>query len=288
MKIALRSHRPKWHATWSDFEAHLTDVVSEVEADLLVFPEYAGLEAALIGMPQDRSPKEWVQAGAAAEGSYLDLMKRLAADRGCLILAGSGPAAEGDGFVNRAWLLGAGGSVAQDKLIPTPYERDEMGLQPGTRVEVVETPFGRIATLICYDSEFPALARLAAEGGADVLLVPSCTDAPAGQTRVRQSARARAIEQQCLVLQAPLVGAVDACDVIDINTGRAGAFCPPDRGLPSSGILAEGATDQEGWTLVTVDPAAIAAARKTGQVRNFDHWPEQNRRAIKVTQSRLS
>ena len=288
MKVALRSHRPQWHATWADFEAHLTDLVSEVEADLLVFPEYAGLEAALIGTPQDRSPKGWVQAGAAAEKRYLDLMKHLAAEQGCFVLAGSGPAAHGNGFVNRAWLLGPTGSVAQDKLIPTPYERDEMGLQPGSRVEVVQTPFGRIATLICYDSEFPSLSRLAAAAGADILLVPSCTDGPAGQTRVRQSARARAIEQQCLVLQAPLVGTVDSCDVIDVNTGRAGAFCPPDRGLPGSGILAEGATDEAGWTLVTVDPGAIAAARTTGQVRNFDHWPEQNRRTIEVTQSRLS
>ena len=79
-----------------------------------------------------------------------------------------------------------------------------------------------------------ALARLVAdpsgalvEAGADMILVPSCTDLPAGQTRVRQSCRARAIEGQCLVVQAPLVGAVAGCDIVDVSTGRAGHPTPP-------------------------------------------------------------
>jgi predicted amidohydrolase len=115
-----------------------------------------------------------------------------------------------------------------------------------------------------------------------MILVPSCTDGPAGQTRVRQSARARAIESQCLVVQAPLVGRVAGCDVVDESTGRVGFFCPPDDGLPDDGILAQGQTDHAGPVVADLDPGAILAPRRTGQVGNFAHWDEQQRHDARV------
>lgn len=36
---------------------------------------------------------------------------------------------------------------------------------------VLDTPFGRITGMICFDADFPALARQAAEPRADLLLV---------------------------------------------------------------------------------------------------------------------
>lgn len=55
MKIATSAYRPEWHATWSSLEMKLTGWVSAAAgqgADLLVFPEYGGCEAALIGTPE--------------------------------------------------------------------------------------------------------------------------------------------------------------------------------------------------------------------------------------------
>ena len=126
-------------------------------------------------------------------------------------------------------------------------------------------------------------ARALAEAGADMILVPSNTDFAAGQTRVRQSCRARAIEQQCLVVQAPLIGDVPQCTVLDTQTGRAALFCPPDHGLPASGIIAQGETDKPAWVIADVDPSAITAPRQSGQVGNFHHWDEQDKRVKTVT-----
>ncbi|MCC6419903.1 MAG: acyltransferase [Gemmataceae bacterium] len=45
---------------------------------------------------------------------------------------------------------------------------------PGdTGVRVLDTPFGRIAPLICFDQWFPEAARLAALGGAEILVYPT-------------------------------------------------------------------------------------------------------------------
>jgi len=58
---------------------------------------------------------------------------------------------------------------------------------------------GDFGILICYDIEFPEVARVLAEAGAEILFVPSCTDGREGFCRVRYCAQARAIENQVYV-----------------------------------------------------------------------------------------
>ena len=284
MRLALAAYHcqpfPGWAAHWSKVDR----LVGEAAADLVVLPEYAALEAALVGGSRCDTPIAWRDLAAERSGEWVEHWRMAAQTHGCHILAGSGPVVTDAGVVNRAWLISPNGEVAhQDKLILTPYERREMDMIPGSALSLFDTALGKIGVLICYDSEFPLLARTLVSAGADMILVPSCTDAPAGQTRVRQSCRARAIEGQCLIAQAPLVGAVPECELIDVSTGRTGVFCPPDYGLPPDGILAQGETDVAGVLVTEVDPAAIAAPRSSGQVANFAHWPEQEGWAGKVT-----
>ena len=47
----------------------------------------------------------------------------------------------------------------------------------------------------------------------------------------------------------------------------------PITGLPETGILAQGETDTPGAVVAEVDPAAIVAPRRTGQVGNVADWP---------------
>lgn len=287
MKIAAAAYRPQWHESGAARAARLEAWVAEAAgqgAALLLFPEYAGCEAVLDGGPEGEPAAEvWAARMAEAGDSWRDLHASLARRYGVWIVAGSLCARDGDRLVNRAYLCGPDGQVGwQDKLILTPYERGEMKVEAGRELRLFETPLGRIGILICYDSEFPLLARALVAAGADMILVPSATDYPAGQTRVRQSCRARAIEGQCLIVQAPVLGGLQGCEVLDCGTGRAGFFCPPDYGLPSDGIIAQGETDVEGWTYADVDPAAIAAPRHSGQVGNFAHWAEQDARVQAV------
>ena len=288
MKIASFAYQCDRFPDWDQLEQKIDFLVEKTAADLVVFPEYSAMEGALVAGPDKGSAIAWRDLAAANASAWVDMHARVAKRNGCHILAGSGPVETKRGVVNRSWLIAPSGKVAhQDKMILTPYERREMEMLPGEDVFVFQTMLGKIGILICYDSEFPLLARRLCAAGADMILVPSCTELPAGQTRVRQSCRARAIENQCLVVQSPLVGAVDGCEIIDESNGRAGFFAPPDIGQPSDGIIAQGETNQHAAVVVEIDPAEIALPRRNGQVGNFAHWPEQIGRVEEVTISTL-
>ena len=80
----------------------------------------------------------------------------------------------------------------------TRFENEQWLISAGDEIRVFDTDFGKIAINICYDSEFPLIARQQVEAGADLILVPSCTDTQAGFHRVRLGCQARALENQCL------------------------------------------------------------------------------------------
>ena len=119
------------------------------------------------------------------------------------------------------------------------------------------------------------MSRALTEAGADLLLAPSCTETLAGFTRVRVGSMARALENQCPVVHAPLVGEAPWCAGVERNRGRAAIYGPPDAGWPETGILAEGGMDQPGWVVASVSREQIARTRADGVVLTQRHWPEQ-------------
>ena len=282
MKIAAAAYPLDWFDRFDDYAAKLSAWVAEAAsqgADLLVFPEYGAMELASLGgrataLDLEAALHEVARHSPAVEALHLSL----AARHGVHILGASAPAfaSATSRPVNRATLYGPRGILGhQDKLIMTRFERETWNVIPGTHPRTFDTPLGRIGIVICYDSEFPLLARAMVEEGAEILLVPSCTDSFAGFTRVRVGAMARALENQCLVVHAPTVGACDFCPAVDENIGRAAIYGPPDHGWPETGILAETALDAPGWAIAEIDPAAIARVRREGGVLNHAHWPEQ-------------
>jgi predicted amidohydrolase len=93
---------------------------------------------------------------------------------------------------------------------------------------------------------------------------------------VRVGAQARALENQCVVVQAPLVGSLDWSPAVDVNRGAAGVFGPPDLGFPDDGVIAQGEMDKPGWVHARFDLDAVARVRAEGQVLNHRHWDEQD------------
>jgi predicted amidohydrolase len=131
----------------------------------------------------------------------------------------------------------------------------------------------RVGIAICYDIEFPLPVRAQCEAGAQLLLVPSCTDTAAGATRVRVGCLARALENRCFVAQAVTTGRAGWSPALDINTGDATVYAPMDVDLPADGIVA--ATSAAGWAYADFDPQRLHDSRAHAQVANDRDWPGQ-------------
>ena len=265
---------------WAQYAQKLERWLAEAAehgAKLAVFPEYGAMELASLDPATMGSLSQSVGFVASLLPQVDALHVQLATRYNLHILAASAPFVRGDGsVVNRARLFTPHGKIGiQDKQIMTRFERESWGIAAGEPLRLFETALGKIGILICYDSEFPLLARALVEAGAEMLLVPSCTDTLQGYWRVRSCAQARAIEGQCYTVQSPLVGTAEWSPAIDLNRGAAGIFGPPDGNLPDDGIVALGQMDAATWLFGDVDLDTVAQLRGNGAVLNMRHWAEQ-------------
>jgi len=280
VRIAAAQYPPEALASLGAYRDKLARWVAEAAdagAQLLVFPEYGAMEyAAAAGA----SVAADLAASLAAVSDALPEMDaahaELARQYSVLILAASGPSLRTGGrCVNAARLVAPSGRIGiQEKLIMTPFERD-WGISGGERQCAFETALGRIGVAICYDSEFPLLVRAQAEAGAQIVLVPSCTEFVSGYHRVRTAALARALESTCVTVLSPTVGDAPWSPAIDHNSGAAGVFVPADHSFSDTGVLAEGALNRPQWVYAEVDLARLAEIKATGEMRNTTDWPLQ-------------
>jgi len=233
--VAAAQYQIEKLADWQAYAAKLTRWVAEAAdggAALAVFPEYGGMELASLE-PETMGDLAGSLASVAGLIGRVDaLHAELAARFGIHILAASLPRLDADGrYRNAARLFAPNGKAGtQDKLVMTRFEREQWFVSAGVDgLALFETMLGKLAVLICYDSEFPLLARAAVDAGAEVLLVPSCTDSLHGYWRVRLGAQARALEGQCYAVQSPTVGVADWSPAVDVNRRGGGLWAAGSR-----------------------------------------------------------
>lgn len=251
---------------------------ADAGAQLCVVPEYASMEltsvldataqADLAGQLRGLQPLLPEYRAAYAE---------LARSLQLTVVAGSFPEfdANANCYRNVARVFcGAtdNAEVVVHKLQMTRFEREQWFIAGGTAQPVIDTPLGRIGVAICYDSEFPMIARRLVEAGAEIICVPSCTDALAGYYRVRIGCQARALENQCYVVQAPTVGTAPWSIAVDENVGAAAVYGPPDRGFPADGVVAIGELNQPQWVYADLDRALVTQVRRDGSVLGHRDW----------------
>lgn len=265
-----------------DWDAYAGKVTRWVEnaagqgASLVVFPEYGAMELASLDPASMGDLAGSMAFVAGLEGRVDELHRDLATRHQMYVLAASMPVKRLDEYRNAARLFSPSGLMGiQEKLVMTRFEREEWGVSAGGPLRLFETELGRIGVLICYDAEFPLLGRALAESGADMILVPSCTDSLAGYHRVRIGAQARALENQCYTLQAPTVGSARWSPAVDENHGAAGVFGPPDKGFPDDGTIVLGDFDAPQWVTGEIDTSRVSQARRDGAVLNLLHWEDQ-------------
>ncbi|WP_295631169.1 carbon-nitrogen hydrolase family protein [Novosphingobium sp.] len=279
-RVAAAQYPIERLASWSAYRTKLTRWVAEAAANganLLVFPEYGAMELASLDPATEGDLTASLDAVSALLPQVDALHADLARQHQVHILAASAPRRDADGTARNAVRLfvPSGAWATQDKLVMTRFEREQWHISPGTVLLLFDTALGKIGVVICYDSEFPLLARALVEAGAEVLLVPSCTDTLHGYWRVRIGSQARALEGQCFTVQSPTVGTAEWSPAVDVNRGAAGIFGPPDRGMPEDGVIAIGTIDAAQWVFADIDTARVAELRRDGGVLNARDWADQ-------------
>jgi predicted amidohydrolase len=274
LRVAAWQYPIEQLASWDAWLAKLEAGFAEARgrgAALCVVPEYAAMELTSLTGGDDLATQ--LDALQPVLPRYLEAYAALARRLGLAIVAGSFPERLASGEVrNRLRVHTPGGAAVVEKLQMTRFERERWGVAPGTAQTVIDLGAYRLGVAICYDAEFPLVVRRLVAAGADVIAVPSCTDTPAGYHRVRVACQARALENQCYVVQAPTVGTAPWSIAVDENVGAAGVYAPPDRGFPDDGVIAQGTYGAAGWVIADLDLEAVARVRADGQVLGHRDW----------------
>ncbi|HZP92594.1 MAG TPA: carbon-nitrogen hydrolase family protein [Burkholderiales bacterium] len=280
VRVAAAQYPIEFLESWARYRdkiSHLVAEAAESGARLAVFPEYASMELASL-FPREVYSSLSLQLERMQDllPQYRTLFAELARRHDLYVCAGSFPERVGDEYRNRSYFFSPEGRFDfQEKLVMTRFENERWLVRKGKGIRVFETRCGRVGINVCYDVEFPLVARAQAEAGADLIVVPSCTDTLAGYHRVRLGCQARALENQCFVVMSPTVGQAPWSEAVDVNVGAAGMFAPPDLGMPDDGVLAVGELNAPQWVYADLDLDAVRRVRREGQVFNARDWDNQ-------------
>ncbi|MFJ7745462.1 GNAT family N-acetyltransferase [Peribacillus sp. NPDC097295] len=248
---------------------YFTDVASDASADFAVFPELFTTQ--LMSFLNERSPSLAVRKLSEFTEQYIELFTRLAVRYNVNIIGGSHfVKEEDDNIYNIAYLFRRDGTIEkQYKIHITPNERKWWGINAGDRVRVFDTDCGKIAIQICYDIEFPELARIATDMGAKILFTPFCTEDRQGYLRVRYCAQARAVENQIYTVISGTVGNLPQTENMDIQYAQSGIFAPSDFEFARDGIVGETSPNLEMVLIGDVDLEILRRERQSGTVRQL-------------------
>ena len=226
----------------------------DYKAHFLLFPEFFTMQ--LLSYINEPAPAMAVRRLARMAPEYEALFVRLAKETGIYIIGGTHPVFERGKVFNAAHLFTPNGRVFRQKKVHlTSTESGPYQLSRGHGLYLYHTDFGNIAIVVCYDVEFPEVARVMAEAGAEILFVPSCTDGREAFCRVRYCAQARAIENQVYVAMTGTVGNLPLVPYMATNYGQAAILTPSDYFFARDGIAAEGTLNQEQIIFADVDLA---------------------------------
>lgn len=249
---------------------YFTEVCSEYRADFCVFPEM--FTVSLLALEKRKlTPEESIEALSRHTPRFLDLMRNLAVRFNINIVGGSHPTRTDDGDIqNVAYIFLRDGSVhSQEKIHPTPNERYWWNIKGGDFVHAIPTDCGPVGVLICYDTEFPELARRLADEGAKIIFAPYATDDRTGHLRVRYCSHARAVENQLYVVTAGNVGNLPGVENMDINYAQSAVITPCDFPFARDGIAAEASENVETIAVADLHIDDLTEARRAGSVRNL-------------------
>jgi len=272
VRIAVVQYEMRRVSSFEEFGRnceYFIDVASDYKSDFVLFPELVTNQ--LLSLVEAHRPGLAARELAHFTEPYLEMFTRLAIKYDVNVIGGSHFTVEGDQLYNVSYLFRRDGTIGkQYKLHITPNERRWWGVVPGNRMNVFDTDRGRIAINVCYDVEFPELARIAADKGAQILFVPFNTDVRSGYLRVRLCAQARCIENHLYAAISGCIGNLPFVENADIHYAQSGLFTPADIPFSRDAVAAECQPNIETLIIHDVDLELLKRHRQSGTVQNWN------------------
>ncbi len=268
--VQYMQRRVKSFEEFLSFIEYFVDVVADYKGDFVVFPEMFVLQVLSIE-DQQLSPAESIEALSLHTPRFKEAVRDMAIRYNINIIGGSHPTRMPNGRVeNIAYVFLRDGAIyEQPKIHPTPNEVYWWNIEGGSSLNAIETDCGPIGVLICYDSEFPELARHLADQGVQILFVPFCTDERQSYLRVRYCCQARAVENQFYVVMSGNVGNLPGVSNMDIQYAQSCILTPCDFPFSRDGVAADTTPNVEMVAFADLRPETLRMARNSGTVQNL-------------------
>lgn len=220
----------------------------------------------------------WPETGAGVlTGDRAELITRvgvLARTHGVYLELGLGVLSRQPPYVrNQAVLIDPRGQVVwtYEKAHPVPGLEE---LTPGDGVvPTVDTPYGRLGNLICFDADFPSLARQGGSQGVDLMLVPSNDWREFGEAHT-EKATLRAIENGYSLVRQDTNGLAQTVDYQGRVLASSNYFTSDQQTMvayvPSKGVrtIYAAVGDVFAWLCVAALAALVGVA-----ARRAVRWP---------------
>lgn len=272
IRLATVQYKQRGIKSFEDFKnivEYFVDVVADYRSDFVLFPELFTLQLLSIeneAVSPDKAILELTKYTDKLNAFFTDLAIRYNVN----IIAGSHPTKVGERVRNISHVYLRDGSMhEQPKIHPTPNEKYWWNVQGSDELSAIETDCGPIGVLICYDAEFPELARHLADQGARIIFVPFCTDERQSYLRVRYCCQARAVENQLYVVLSGNVGNLPRVHNMDIQYAQSCILTPCDFSFSRDGIAADTSPNVETVAFADLRLETLQYSRTQGTVQNL-------------------
>jgi len=217
-------------------------------ADLIVIPE-----TFMAYIPANSSVK-YAEVAEDLSGPFVSGLQEAAKENGIYVVCGMYESKSGEALraYNTTVILDRNGNLIHSYRKTHLYDafayKESSNIIPGeNELMAVDTEFGKLGVLVCYELRFPEISRQFVLQGADILLVPTAWVAGSmKEEHFETLVKARALENTVYICAADQVG--------NIYAGRSVVFDP-------MGVTVASLGEQEGLIVAEIDLKRIAEVR---------------------------
>lgn len=272
VKISACQFKMMPETTPESFFAQIDDLLGQVphNTDYVLFPELFTL--ALLYSFEDfkESDNPHPERLGLFTDQFCSYFREKSIKNGYVIIAGSHITNTNGILENTCFIFSPDGQEFKHvKTHGTPLEK-RWNISEGNSFHAYTLGPAKFAVMTCYEAEFPEVARVYAELGAQIIFVPTWTTSEYGFWRIRHSSQARCIENQLFVIQCCLVG--EPHYSIKGGYGRSAIITPCDTPWSVDGIECEARTNENMVISSVVDLDELEKNRTLGYVPIYSDY----------------